>query len=143
MTEEYLALLQENAQLKAEIEKLKQEKAMLSTKTKEFDEYEIVNDQINRSKIPRLNWKLVFGETLTKIVAEYYANKKTPIEAYEDIKVKLANMSITSPELLRRLKIGVCSRYGEIRSERKKIAETHNANIKNTPLWKKVNGVEP
>lgn len=131
-----IKLTEENAILKAEIERLKRENATLSLQTKEFDEYDVVAGQIGNSKIARINWVAIFGETLTKIVAEYYAKHYNPVETYEDIKKKMADMSITNPELLRRLKIGICARFGEIRSENKRIKEVeYSAKL---PLWKKV-----
>lgn len=88
-----------------------------------FDEYEVVKEQIDRSKIPRVNWKAIFQETLTKVVAGYYAKGHTAESAYLDIVARLKNQSIDNPELLRRLKIGVCARFGEIKSESHKIRQ--------------------
>jgi len=88
-----------------------------------FNEYDVVNEQIDKSRIPRLNWVLIFGETLTKKTAGYYARGFSHEEAYNDIVQTLKGMAIDNEELLRKLKIGVCARYGEIRSETKRIQE--------------------
>jgi hypothetical protein len=66
---------------------------------------------------------LIFGETLTKKTASYYARGFTPEAAYNDIVSNLRSMAIDNEELFRKLKIGVCARYGEIRSESKRINE--------------------
>ena len=107
-------LEEENTILKQQIE---------SSKPQTFNEYDIVNQQIKYNRLPRINWVLIFGETLTKKVATYYAKGFTPEQAYNDIVSKLKNMAIDNEELFRKLKIGVCARYGEIRSESKRISE--------------------
>ena len=86
-----------------------------------FDEYEVIKHEIDRSKISRVNWKALFGESLTKVVAAYVAKEYTAEAAYNDIVARLARIDVNNPELLRRLKIGVSARFGEIRSESDKI----------------------
>lgn len=122
----YFELVKENEELKRQNHLLKQQNAELQIKTKDFDIHEIVDSQIARSKIPRLNWKNVLGNTLTKEVAGYYAQGYTADQTYQAIIIKLKSMQVDHPEIFRRLKIGVCARFGEIESERKKISEVRS-----------------
>ena len=126
-----LRIIQENTELKLEISRLKEQNAKLTTQVKEFDVYDVVNSQIEKSRIPRFNWKKVFGHSLTKLVAEHYGKGYNANQSYTEIKTKLLSMSIDNPEILRRLKISVSSRFAEIQSESKKINEVKNARKSN------------
>ena len=119
MGESYFQILEENIRLKQELKNLQE----VIKKQNSFNEYDIIKEQIDRSKIHRLNWNNIFNETLTKKVAGNYANGKTAEETYHILVEELKGMCITNPEILRRLKIGVCDRFGEIKSEHKKISE--------------------
>lgn len=84
-----------------------------------LSEWEVINEQIQRSKISRINWKHIFNESLTQVVARYYAKGHDATETYDLIKKRLSNMQITNQELLRKLKIGVCARFGEMNTQGK------------------------
>lgn len=126
----YFKLLEENRQLKEELANLKASMSVQGIPLERFDEYEVVNKEIESSREVRINWKKVLGETLTKITAEQYAKGRTPVEAYELIKQRLISEGYNNDELLRKLKIGVCARFGEIRSEHSKINEVTNRKLR-------------
>lgn len=126
MNKTYFELMRENQELKAKLHNLNKENAMLKTQVKDFDVHDIVESQIDKSTIPRLNWKALLGESLTKYVAERYAKNYEPEKTYAELEQKLRSMQIDNAEIFRRLKIGVSSRYAEIMSESKKIKEVQN-----------------
>ena len=82
--------------------------------------WDIVNGQISTSRIKRINWRSILGQTLTKTVAGYYAQGKTARETLDLLKSKVNS---DDPILLKNLTIGVCARYGEINSESRAIKE--------------------
>ena len=103
----------------------------MQSKITEFDESEFeiwqtIEEQIRRSKIKRINWKKLFGETLTKLSAQYYAEGKTHKEAYRKLSKELRDKGLTFPKIFENLKIGISARYGEIKSESKRISEVRN-----------------
>ena len=113
-------------ELVKENQELKQQNAQLQTQIKDFDIYEVIDSQIERSKIPRLNWKNVLKNTLTKEVAGYYGKGYTADQTYQAIVIKLKSMAIDNPEIFRRLKIGVSARISEIISESNEIKKVLN-----------------
>jgi len=82
--------------------------------------WEVVKEQIQVNRKSRINWKDVFGETLTKVVASHRAQGLNALFTLAALCGKYPGMS---EELKRRLKIGVCARFGEMKSE-------ENAHIK-------------
>lgn len=99
---------------------------MMEQQQKTIKEWDVVQEAIDRNTQPRICWKRVFGDTLTKTVAGQYAEGKTSQEAYGFLVDWLKQRNLAHPELLRRLLIGVCARYGEIKSESRRIAEVRN-----------------
>jgi len=94
------------------------------------NEWNIINKQIERSKIPRIGWKRILGKSLTKYVAEQFANGLSSNDALVVLKDKIRDNGIlmklrqegwSAEQVLSNLKIGVCARYGEIKSERNEI----------------------
>lgn len=84
-----------------------------------LNEWDVINEQIERSKIKRINWENIFTESLTAIVARYYKRKFDAEQTYQALKNQLLMWQIDNPELLRRLKIGVCARFGEIKTQQR------------------------
>ena len=85
-------------------------------KQKKLDEcWDTVNEQIEKSTILRIKWKEIFGHTLTEHITTI--KEKNPnigsIEIFEMIKKELVNLQINNNEILRRIYISVCARYGE------------------------------
>ena len=108
----------------------------MQSKLTEYDEsdfeiWEIIEEQIKRSQIKRINWKKLLGETLTKISAQYYAEGKTHKEAYLILSKDLRDKGFSYPKIFENLKIGISARYGEIKSESKRINEVLKNNDKN------------
>lgn len=87
------------------------------------DTWNIINEQIERSKIPRINWKKILGDSLTKIAAGMYARGFTAQETYRILAKKLHGMGYSGGKIYENLKIGISARYGEIKSETRKINE--------------------
>lgn len=90
-------------------------------KEEHISEWSIINAQIKRSKIFRINWKELFGKTLTKKVSELYAKGYTNKEAYQALSNELAWKGISARKYYENLKIGVAARFGEIKSESNEI----------------------
>jgi len=80
-----------------------------------LDGWQVVEEEVKRSKILRVNWKEIFGMSLTKKIAELKASGFALEETLDILK----STPGLNGELKRRIKIGVCARYGEIKSEEK------------------------
>lgn len=81
--------------------------------------WDVVNEQIERSKIKRINWKALLGDSLTKIILR---KKMSGLTAEETIKLIWDDPNIQefvklNPNrrgyLYERIKISVSSRYAE------------------------------
>ena len=86
---------------------LEQERQELS-KSKKTDEWQVVNEQIERSTIPRENWALILGKSLSKIIAGYKAQGLNVDEVLGKI---LKDYPHLTEEQIRKLRIGVSSRF--------------------------------
>lgn len=81
--------------------------------------WDVIKTQIEKSKIKRYSWDLIFGESLTKTILRYKMKGLTPIETYHVIKEHPMVQKITKffPEHKQRIEekihISVCARYGE------------------------------
>lgn len=71
----------------------------------------IVEEQINLNKQKRINWVTVLGMSLTKAVAKFKMGDLPAEFCYEEI--CKTHLELTD-EMKRRLKIGICARYGEM-----------------------------
>ena len=84
-----------------------------------IDVWETIKNQIERNLRKRFNWKLILGDTLTKVVLRLKMSGASPTEAYIDIinKPILLQIKETFPgtyeDMCEKIKIGVCARYGE------------------------------
>ena len=80
----------------------------------------VVVPEIKRNNYPRMNWKGVLGMSLTRAVARF---KAAGMSAEQTIKAIEFENDLTD-EAKRRLRIGVCARFGEMgtaQSELKKV----------------------
>lgn len=77
--------------------------------------WEHINEEAERNTISRINWKLIFGHTLTEHITKLKENNpdKMSKDVYEIIKKELAELQIDDIEILRRIRISVSSRYVE------------------------------
>lgn len=73
----------------------------------------IINAQIERSKIKRVNWVELLGHTLTEEITKHKLNGLNSENTFKVIKSKLLINNITETDILRRLKISVSARFGE------------------------------
>lgn len=89
----------------------------------DFNSWQLVVDEIKRNQYPRINWRVVLGMSLTRACARFKAAGMT---AEQTIKALEFEHEDLTEEARRRLRIGVCARFGEIgtaQSEFKKVKE--------------------
>lgn len=89
------------------------------------NEWIVINEQIERSKIIRIKWKKVIGMSLTKAILLLKKDGLTSEECF----VMLRDESKITPfiksqfemreKILQNLKISVSARYGESKTEQK------------------------
>jgi hypothetical protein len=120
MSPSYFDLLKEN-------ENLKKENFVLRERLQDFSPESVLSSEIKRNQSGRIDWRRYLGETLTKKVAFHYAKGKDAVETYKELSKVLQDKGIKDDDIFRRMKIGVCARFGEICSERDKIEETTKA----------------
>lgn len=113
-------LKKENANLKSQLQHLEQE-IMKNVPYGDMDEHDVVQTEMDRNTGKRVTWKTLIGSSLTKLVAGHYAEGKTAEETYNEIQKLMISKGITDDDLFRRMKIGVCARRGEIKSETNEI----------------------
>lgn len=75
--------------------------------------WDLVEEQKKINTHKRLNWKLLFGKSLTRVIAEYKAQGLNQDEVFAVITSKYG----LTDDAMRRLRIGVAARFGEINSE--------------------------
>src|SRR5690606_1840393 len=86
---------------------------------KESEVWDVIKDQISKSKIKRYSWELIFGESLTKTILRHKMKGLSSTETYHIIKEHPMVLKITQffPEhkirLEEKIYISVCARYGE------------------------------
>lgn len=78
-----------------------------------LNNWDIINIQIQKSSIKRVNWVEILGKTLTQEITEHRLNGLSSENTYKVIKSKLLLNNITDTDILRRLRISVSARYGE------------------------------
>lgn len=86
---------------------------------KDSEVWDVIKAQIERSKIKRYSWDLIFGESLTKTILRHKMKGLSSIETYHVIIEHPMVQKITQffPEqkvrLEEKIKISVAARYGE------------------------------
>jgi citrate lyase beta subunit len=83
-------------------------------KPSKLDVWKVVNEQIARNRQARINWTRVFGMSLSKYVARCKAEGLSALQTLDKAITENAGLS---DEARKRLKIGICARFGEINSE--------------------------
>lgn len=83
-------------------------------KPDKLDVWRVINEQIEKNRQARINWKRVFGMSLSKYVARCKAQGLSPLQTLDKAITENAGLS---DEAKKRLKIGICARFGEINSE--------------------------
>lgn len=76
-----------------------------------LDSWSVVEEQIKKNSYPRINWRAIFGMSLTRVVARFRACGLSPDLTFETLCFEHPEFS---DEMKRRLKIGVCARFGEM-----------------------------
>lgn len=88
-------------------------------------DWDLVNEQIERSKIKRINWKSILGVSLTRAILEL---KKEGLSSEEVFHVLLHGSKLTDylenqfsarDRVIEKLKISVSARFGESKTEDK------------------------
>lgn len=86
---------------------------------KDSEVWDVIKDQISKSKMKRYSWELIFGESLTKTILRHKMKGLSPTEAYHVIIEHPMILKITQffPEhkqrMYEKIYISVCARFGE------------------------------
>lgn len=86
---------------------------------KDSEVWEVIKDQISKSKIKRYSWELIFGESLTKTILRHKMKGLSATETFHVIKEHpmIQKMTEFLPEHKQRIEekiyISVCARFGE------------------------------
>lgn len=103
-----------------------------SKRSKDIESFQIwdeISKHVNRSHIKRYNWKLIFGETLSKKILRYKLKGLNHLETYyvileDPILVKLTKFFPNEAKRIKeKLKISVSARFGENDSAMKLMRE--------------------
>lgn len=73
-----------------------------------------VQAEIDRSKIPRINYKKILGESLTSKAYRYYKQGRHWEECFVDVIQELSNFGLSDYETYRKVKIRITSAYSEM-----------------------------
>lgn len=90
-------------------------------KEKPLTSWDVVEEQMEKNKMPRINWKALLGMSLTRAVARF---KAAGLDGDLIYKTLIFEHPELTDEMKRRLKIGVAARCGEMatsQSELKKM----------------------
>lgn len=90
-------------------------------KQKNLDEFgwKVVEEEIERSRIKRINWKIIFGNSLTKEILKKKMQGLKADDTFVDLikhpnMIELMDQNIENYlDLCRRISISVAARYGE------------------------------
>lgn len=88
-------------------------------------DWDVVNEQIERSKIRRVNWKGILGMSLTRAILELKKEGLTSGECFDVLKngTKIKGFIETHfsarEKVIENLRISVSARYGESKTEQK------------------------
>jgi hypothetical protein len=86
---------------------------------KDSEVWDVIKDQISKSKVKRYSWELILGESLTKTILRHKMKGLSSVETYHVIIEHPMVQKITQffPEYKARLHekiyISVCARFGE------------------------------
>lgn len=88
---------------------------------KKINEWDVINEEIDHSRIKRFPYKTIFGETLTSRITNYRLNGLTKEAVYDLIKKDIQDLLTEEgkTEVYKRLWISVCARFGEQKSFKK------------------------
>lgn len=78
-----------------------------------LNNWDVVNQQINLSKIKRINYKEIFGKSLTEKITELKVKGIKSAEAIKILNDEAIKNGYIDISLFNRIKISVCSRYAE------------------------------
>lgn len=82
--------------------------------------WEIINEQVQRTKIRRINYKAIFGKTLTAYITDLRLQGLNSTQTEYVIVEHLKRLHCNTPELVRRIQISISARYGEQESAAKR-----------------------
>ena len=87
---------------------------------KNLFDWSVVEEQIKINKQPRLDWNKLIGMTLTKACAMF---KASGLNAEQSYNILILEHPDWSHEIKRRLKIGVCARFGEMKTSQEVLSK--------------------
>ena len=99
--------------------------------------WKFINEQINRSKIKRYNWKAVYGSTLTRAILTLKMNHISKDQAVSELinHERMKSIFMADPSLFedmaKNIKISVYARFGENNSSTRLYMQVKNHNKKN------------
>jgi len=76
-------------------------------------EWEVINGEIERNRGERINWRGVFGVSLSKVAADFYAAGEPWEYCFSVCVDKAADCGIKDFDSLRKLKVSICSMYAK------------------------------
>lgn len=103
------------------------------TEDEKLNEWDEVNKKIESSRIRRMPWKKILGESLTARIHKIKNKGHNSDETYSilvrnpAIGTYCRNNPLEAQRLLENLKISVCARFGESKTAKKIWAEGKNA----------------
>lgn len=83
--------------------------------------WDIIDEQIQRSKIKRFDYKSLLGKTLTEVITDYKNKGLDSSKTTILINDTLAQKGITQTNIFRKVRISVCARYGEQNASMKRL----------------------
>lgn len=89
--------------------------------------WDIINEQRERNTGDRVHWKSLLGESLTKKAASLYGKGVSREQAVLTIEQHLKEKGMLTERLQEKIKIGVSARYGEMKSEQRRIQEVQQS----------------
>lgn len=86
--------------------------------TPKLNHWAVVNEAIANNHRERLNWKALLGMSLNRAVAKFKAQGYNAAQTLEALNISHPEWD---SETRRRLKIGVCARFGEMETAQKEL----------------------
>jgi len=81
-----------------------------------LNDFSYVQKQIDRSRINRISWKEILGDTLTTVLYSYFKYGYDADKTYQLVSAKLIERGLLpsyNPKLFENLKISCTARYAE------------------------------